>query len=60
MCALNSKKHDTELKQYYERKVAEGKSKMLVLNNIRCKLLGRIFATINRGTPYVNIKKFAA
>jgi len=60
MCALNSKKHDAELKQYYARKVAEGKSKMLVLNNIRCKLLGRIFATIKRGTPYVNIQKFAA
>lgn len=60
MCALNAKKHDVELKLYFERKVAEGKSKMLVLNNIRCKLLGRIFATVQRGTPYVNTQKFAA
>lgn len=60
MCALNAKKHDVELKHYFERKVLEGKSKMLVLNNIRCKLLGRIFATIQRGTPYVNTQKFAA
>lgn len=60
LCALNAKKHDVELKLYYQRKIAEGKPKMLVLNNIRCKLLGRIFATINRGTPYVNMQKFAA
>jgi transposase len=60
MCALNAKKHDMELKHYFERKVAEGKSKMLVLNNVRCKLIGRIFATVQRGTPYVNTQKFAA
>jgi transposase len=60
MCALNAKKYDTELKEYFESKVLEGKSKMLVLNNIRCKLLGRVFAIINRGTPYVNVKRFAA
>lgn len=54
MCALNAKAYDHEMKQYYERKVAEGKSKMLVLNNIRNKILGRVFAVINRGTPYVN------
>jgi transposase len=60
LCAMNAKKHDAELRIYYDRKVAEGKSKMLVLNNIRCKLLGRIFATVNRGTPYINTNKFAA
>jgi transposase len=60
LCAMNAKKYDAEIKIYYERKVSEGKSKMLVLNNIRCKLIGRIFATVNRGTPYINIQKFAA
>lgn len=60
LCAMNAKKYDAELKIYYERKVSEEKSKMLVLNNIRCKLLGRIFATVKRGTPYINIQKFAA
>lgn len=60
MCALNAKKYDLQIKQYYERKIKEGKPKMLVLNNIRCKLLGRVFAVINRGTPYVNTQKFAA
>ena len=57
---MNAKKCDPELKTYYERKLEEGKSKMLVLNNIRCKLLGRVFAVINRGSEYVNIQKFSA
>ena len=60
MCAMNAKKYDKELKEYYQRKVEEGKPKMLVLNNISCKLLGRVFAVINRETPYVNMHKFAA
>lgn len=60
MCALTAKKYDHELKEYYERKVEEGKNKMLVLNNIRNKLLQRIFAVVNRQQPYVNVRKYAA
>jgi len=60
MCAMNAKKYDTEMKLYFERKVAEGKNKMLVLNSIRCKLLARIFAIIKRNSPYVDVLKFAA
>lgn len=60
MCALSAKKHDAQLKEYYERKVKEGKNAMLVMNNLRCKLLGRVFAVVNRQTPFVNINKFAA
>jgi hypothetical protein len=60
MCAMNAKKWDKELQEYYQRKVEEGKPKMLVLNNISCKLLGRVFAVINRETPHVNMHKFAA
>jgi len=60
MCAMNAKKCDKELSEYYQRKVEEGKPKMLVLNNISCKLLGRVFAVINRDTPFVNMHKFAA
>ena len=56
LCALNAKKWDPQLKEYYEKKVAEGKPKMLVLNNLRAKLLARVFAIINRGTPYVNFQ----
>lgn len=60
MCAMNAKKWDKELSEYYNRKVDEGKPKMLVLNNISCKLLARVFAVINRETPFVNMQKFAA
>ena len=48
MCALVTIQHDRELKAYYKRKVAEGKPKMLVINNVRCKLLSRVFAVVNR------------
>jgi transposase len=60
MAALSAKRHDPELKQYFERKVAEGKNKMLVINAIRCKLIARAFAVINRQSPFVNLQKFAA
>lgn len=45
-----------ELKEYYIRKVIEGKNKMLVLNNVRNKLVKRMYAVINRNTEYVSIK----
>jgi len=48
-----------QISTYYEKKVAEGKNKMLVMNNVRNKLL-HIFAVIKRQTPYVNTYKFVA
>jgi|SRR5690606_4000059 len=60
MASLTTKKFDAEIKQYYERKVAEGKNKMSVMNAVRCKLVARAFAVINRGTPFVNTQKFVA
>lgn len=59
MCALSAIKCDPQLKEYYNKKKEEGKNKMLVLNNIRCIIIGRIFAVINRQTPYINTYKFA-
>jgi transposase len=44
--------HNQELKQYYQRRVAEGKSKIGTLNIIRKKLVDRMFAIIKRQTPY--------
>jgi transposase len=52
MCAMRAIRLEGELQDYYNRKVAEGKNKMLVLNNIRAKLIDRIVAVVNRGTPY--------
>ncbi len=60
MCVLSAVKCDREIKQYYEKKKAEGKPTMLVMNNVRAKLLARAFAVIRRGTPFVNTQKFAA
>jgi transposase len=60
MCAMTTLKYDPQLKEYYNKKKAEGKNSMLVLNNIRCKLISRVFAVINRETPYINTYKFAS
>jgi len=51
--ALSVIRYPGELQTYYNRKVAEGKNKMLVLNNIRAKLIDRIVAVIKRNTPYL-------
>ena len=60
MCAMTTLKYDPQLKKYYIKKKEEGKNSMLVLNNIRCKLISRVFAVVNRETPYVNTHKFAS
>ena len=60
MSAISAIQHDKELKVYYQKRVEEGKPKMVVLNIIRNKIVSRVFATVNRGTPYVEINKFLA
>lgn len=52
MAAISSVQHNSELHQYYQRKVLEGKNKMAVINAVRNKLIHRIVAVIKRGTPY--------
>ncbi len=44
MASLSAVKLDADLKAYYERKVAEGKHKMSVLNAVKNKLLARVIA----------------
>lgn len=41
-----------ELHDYYQRKVAEGKSKMSVINAVRNKLIHRLYAVVKRGEKY--------
>ena len=53
--ALLAIRNDTEMRLYYQRKVNEGKNKMLVLSAVRNKLLQRIFAVVKRETPYVKL-----
>jgi len=52
--------HNEELKQYYKRRIAEGKSKMGTLNIIRNKLVDRMFAVIKRQEPYQQFLNIAA
>jgi transposase len=56
MAAMASIRATGDLKSYFIRKVKEGKCKMLVLNNIRNKLIKRMFAVVKRETPYVSNK----
>ena len=52
MAAVSATRYVPDIKQYYERKVAEGKNKMCVINAIRNKLIKRVMAVVKRGTPY--------
>jgi transposase len=54
MCALNTIKKKNEFKNYYDRRINQGKSAMSTINILRNKLISRIFATVRRGTPYQN------
>jgi len=53
LCALTAIKYYPEFTNYYNRKKAEGKHSMAVLNAIRNKLVLRVVAVINNQTPYV-------
>jgi len=55
MAAVSATRYVPDIKQYYERKVAEGKHKMTVINAIRNKLINRVMAVVKRGTPYEEI-----
>ena len=52
LCALTAITNDSEMKLYFQRKVEEGKNKMLVINNVRNKLVHRICACIRENRNY--------
>jgi len=60
LCAKVAIRHSPEMKEYYERRTAEGKNKRSTINIIRNKILSRIFAVVQRETPYVDFMKYAA
>ena len=60
MCAKSSIQHNTEMKNYYDKRIALGKNKMSTINIVRNKLVARMFAVVNRNQPYVDILKYAA
>lgn len=53
LSSLSLRTHNPDFQKYFLRKVAEGKSKKLVLNNIANKLLKIMCAVINSHTPYI-------
>lgn len=52
MAALSAIKMKGEFKDYFDRKVAEGKNKMTVINAVRAKLINTIFALIRDNRKY--------
>lgn len=59
-CTASAIQHNPEMKMYYQRRLEEGKNKESTKNIIKNKLISRIFAVVERETPYVNTYKFAA
>lgn len=58
--ARSAVQHDPQIKAYYNRKRASGKSHGCVLNAVKFKLICRMFAVILRQQPYVNTDRFRA
>lgn len=54
LAAMSAIRLKNDLRQYYLRKVAEGKNKMSVLNAVRNKIIHRIFAVIKSQKLYQN------
>lgn len=46
--------YDSQLKEYYNRKKKEGKKDQVIINNVRNKLLERVFAVIKRKKTFEN------
>jgi len=46
--------HDASLKAYYQRKKLEGKPDRLIINNVRNKLIHRMFAVVKTRRKYEN------
>lgn len=60
MAAKASVQHDPEMKAYYERRIEAGKRHMSVMNEVKFKLVLRMFAVVNKGEVYVKNQKSAA
>lgn len=54
LCALAAIRYYPEFQHYYERKKAEGKNSMMVINAIRNKLVLRVVAVVNQQRPYTD------
>jgi transposase len=55
LSALSARTMKGEMREYYERKITEGKNPMSVINALRNKLVARIFACVKHNRPYQKI-----
>jgi len=53
LAAKSAIQYDKELREFYLRRTAAGKSKMSTINIVRNKILYRMFAVIKRQTPFI-------
>lgn len=60
LCALSAIKYVSDLRDYFNRKVEEGKHKMSIINAIRNKLLLRAFAVVKNDKPFVENMRIAS
>lgn len=52
LAAMSAIRYCDELRDFYQRKVAQGKNKMSVINAVRNKLISRIYACITNNRRY--------
>jgi len=55
--ARSAVQNDPELHLYYNRKAQEGKEHGIIMNAVKFKLITRVFAVVNRGTPFVKMRQ---
>lgn len=60
MAARAAVSHDPEMKEYYQRREAMGKHHMSIMNEVKFKLILRMFAVVNKGEVYVKKPKLVA
>lgn len=60
LCAMTAIRNYPEFRNYYDRKKAEGKHSMSILNAVRNKIVLRVVAVIKKQTSYVDKYEKAA
>lgn len=60
LAASSAIQHDAEFRNYYQKRIKSGKSRMSIMNAVKNKIISRVFAVIKRGTPYVDLLQYAA
>lgn len=57
-CAMSAVLHDPQISVYYNRKKDQNKHFGIVMNNIKNKLVQRVFAVVKRKSPYVKLQAY--